>query len=294
MTPTPDSRVAPEYAVDGVSETLLISLAARARGSRSRILGGFHDEAAERLSERLELNLEHYAASPGSVRGIVARGMWFDERVLRFLTRYPSALVVSLGSGLNTMYERARRRVPGGEWRWLDTDLPDVIEMRKGLCPDDDRRTSAALDLTRDDWPALDSIGRENPLLVVAEGVLMYLREREVARVFRRLAALGSGRPECRVAFDWCSPLMSRHTRRHPAMRPMADKTVVFQWSMRRSSVIESYEPSWRVVHESSAPMTKAGLGPTLFAAAHYVLTGGGRFYACAEALLGRPKGART
>ena len=110
-------------ALKGASETLLIPLACRARGSRERVLKRFSDPAAEQLVKALGVDLERYAVSREMLLGVIHRGDFFDRRCLDFLSRCPSGTVLNLGAGLNTSYERIRQAFPDGDWRWIDTDL---------------------------------------------------------------------------------------------------------------------------------------------------------------------------
>ncbi len=83
-----------------------------------------------------------------------------------------ASTVLPLGCGLDTLVYRIN---PGPRVRRFDMDLPDVIALRQQLYPEREgyRRIGAAVtDLT---W--LDGIPGDTPVLVIAEGLVMYLRE---------------------------------------------------------------------------------------------------------------------
>lgn len=266
----------------GASETLLIPLASRARGSRDRMVGGFRDHLAEDLAARFSVDLDRYAASKSSVKGVLARGAWFDGRVIAFLRANPNGQILSLGSGLNTMFERVLRQIGGATWRWIDTDLAPVVEIRRQIFPDTKVRTTQVLDVT--DTGALAEIfAAGRPTCVVAEGVLMYLPEPAVRTLFETAAQLAlDAQVPCRVCFDWCSPLMVRKSRKHPALRRTRDTSVTFQWALNSPADIQRWHPAWTLHAESQAPMTQSGLGSRLFNLAHRAFTGGRWFYGCA------------
>ena len=269
-------------ALKGASETLLIPLACRARGSRDRVLESFKDPAAEQLVETLGVDLDRYAVSREMLLGVIYRGEFFDRCCLDFLSRHPGGTVLNLGAGLNTSYERIRHAFPDGGWRWIDTDLAPVIELREGLFEDDERRTTAALDASNIEaiQNRLDSIA--GPLLVVSEAVLIYVRPKAVAEVFNAVAQRGNAE----FVFDWVSPMMMRNSRNHPAMKKLRDESVVFTSSLKRASDIGDYDPRWRVKAESSAPMTKSSLGGAIAAFFFSLFTFGRRAYGCAHAHL--------
>ena len=269
-------------ALKGASETLLIPLACRARGSRERVLKRFSDPAAEQLVKALGVDLERYAVSREMLLGVIHRGDFFDRRCLDFLSRCPSGTVLNLGAGLNTSYERIRQAFPDGDWRWIDTDLAPVIELREGLFEDDERRSTAVLDASSLEAVTnrLNSIN--GPLLVVSEAVLIYVQPHAVADVFKAVAHRG----DAEFLFDWVSPVMMRNSRNHPAMKKLRDDSVVFTSSLKRASDIGAYDPRWRIKAESSAPMTKSSLGGAIAGFFFSFFTLGRRVYGCAHAYL--------
>lgn len=269
-------------ALKGASETLLIPLACRARGSRERVLRSFNDPAAEALVEALGVDLDRYAVNRAMLLGVIHRGAFFDRCCLDFLARNRDGTVLNLGAGLNTSYERIRDAFPNGGWTWIDTDLAPVVALRKGVFKDDERRTTAALDASSIE--ALnDRLERiTSPLLVVSEAVLIYVQPGAVAEVFKAVANRG----DAEFVFDWVSPMMMRNSRKHPAMKKLRDQSVVFTSSLKRASDIRAYDPRWRIKAESSAPMTKSNLGGAVAAFFFSLFTFGRRAYGCAHAYL--------
>ena len=275
-TPDPPSGV---HTLTGASETLLITLAGRARGSRESAVRDFSDPISEALCEQFEVDLDRYAAHRGTVRGVVLRGAWFDSRCLDFLTRYPDGVVLHLGAGLNTTYERVNAKAPGGSWRWIDTDLAPVIAIRRQVFPDDARREHRVLDAT--DADALRALLAEiaSPVLILSEGVIMYLPQAKVEALFALLAE----RDGCEVVFDWISPLGRKRSRRHPAVKRIKDESVVFQSSFKRTSDIQRIDARWRILAETDVVVARAGIAATIMGLVYRALTFGRRFYVCAH-----------
>lgn len=280
-------------ALRGAAETLLVPLACRARASREKLVDRFADPTAEALCSRFAIDLGRYASGHALVRGVVHRGRWFDARIARFLASRPEATVLSLGSGLNTMYERLRDRVPEGSWRWIDSDLEAVVRLRRAVMADDPRRATLVFDAAGGDLPDHPWIGAAEELLVVSEAALIYVGEAEVAAFFRRLAAFGRARRHCGIVFDWCSPEMVRHSRANPGLKALRDEGVVFVSALRRAGDIAAYDPAWRIVAESSASMAHASVGSALFDGLFRLATRGRRFYGLAEAELAGSAGRR-
>ena len=111
-------------------------------------------------------------------------------------TRTPSCL--HLGCGLDT---RAFRINPPPTVLWFDLDQPGVIELRRKLYDETDAYRMIGSSVTDPGW--LEPIPTGRPTLVVAEGLLMYLAEREVRELLGRLTdRFDSGE----LLFDTLSP----------------------------------------------------------------------------------------
>lgn len=270
----------------GASETLLIPLACRARASREKIVRGFTDSKAEEICDHFDVDFKRYASNLPTLRGAVHRGLWFDNRVIAFLKAHPNATILSIGSGLNTMYERIVAKTgPLADWRWIDSDLADVVALRRTVFDDAPNRTTIEIDASSTAWLRHEALAGPAPLLVISEAVLIYLPEADVAAAFKGVAEIGADRSACGFLFDWCSPEMVKRSRSHPAIKKLKDQSVVFVSSMRRAKDVRAYHPDWRIVDEASTPMTRSGAAPALFYAL-FKLTTGRRLYGLAEASL--------
>ena len=67
---------------------------------------------------------------------LILRNREFDRYALDFLTRYPNAVVVHIGCGLDARFER----VDNGQVEWYDLDFPPVIEFRRKFISDEGGR----------------------------------------------------------------------------------------------------------------------------------------------------------
>ncbi|WP_225844979.1 class I SAM-dependent methyltransferase [Streptomyces sp. HPF1205] len=160
----------------GVPETMLWNLwnrAVEARRPAGRRL--LDDPRAVELVERIDYPFERFGERMAQWHALRVRCL--DDEVRRFLAERPGGTVVALGEGLETQFWR----VDDGRVRWLSVDLPESAAVRDRLLPGDPprRRTLArsALDLGWMD--ALDPADVAKGVLVTAQGLLMYLPERD-------------------------------------------------------------------------------------------------------------------
>jgi O-methyltransferase involved in polyketide biosynthesis len=196
--------------LDAVPETLLWNLYHRAAEAR-RPDTVLRDPRAVELVERIDFPFEHRfgPATPVLAQWQALRAACFDREVRRFLTHHPGGTVVALGEGLETGFWR----VDQGTARWVSVDLPETIALRRELLPADPRVHLVACSATDARW--LDEVDTAAPVLVTAQGLLMYLTRAEVHRL---LAACGARIRAGGLVFDAVSPRMrDRSARAAPA-----------------------------------------------------------------------------
>lgn len=237
-----------KVSLTGAAETLLAPLYARALDARSPhpLLG---DRTASALVDTLDYDFGRLGMRQSSAVGVALRARHFDHRVREFLTAHPQAVVLHLGCGLDS---RVQRIAPGPGVRWYDVDQPEVIELRKELYePLPDHETVAA-SVTDADW--LDGIPTDRPVLVVAEGLTMYLAADEGPRALRNLVARFS-RGE--MVFDTYARYAVRSTRSMALFRQTGARLA---WGVDDPRELERDVPGLRLVEAVSAYATADGV----------------------------------
>lgn len=175
------SRVPVE--LTGVPETLLWNLhhrAVAARGPKPLL----DDPGAVELVGRLDYRFDTLdgGGTKGGAEWHAMRVRAFDAEVRRFLAARPGGTVVALGEGLETQF----RRVDDGRVRWVGIDLPETIALRRRVLPDEPRQRSLEFSATDPGWP--EHVEAAGPVLITAQGLLMYFPPDEVAALVERCA----------------------------------------------------------------------------------------------------------
>jgi methyltransferase (TIGR00027 family) len=222
-----------------VEWTNLVTLYLRAYESRSAqpILG---DHAAAEAVDRIDYDFTRMqrSARPASNQYLVAlRARKLDDWAADFLTRHPDAVVSHLGCGMDT---RAFRLHPPATVQWFDVDQPGVIELRRKLSDERDGYHMIGSSVTDAGW--LDRIPTGRPTLVVAEGLVMYLTERQARDLFQRLT---DRFPGGEMLFDTLSPSA-------PRLSKLFTKGIV-KWGIRDTRQIEEWNPRLRFLERTSA-----------------------------------------
>jgi methyltransferase (TIGR00027 family) len=219
-----------------VEWTNLVTLYLRAYEShRPRPILG--DHAAAAAVDRIDYDFKriHRSSLPVSNQYLVVlRAKQLDDWCADFLRRNPEAVVLHLGCGLDG---RAFRLSVPTSVQWFDVDQPGVIELRRRLYEDTERYHMIGSSVTDPHW--LADIPTGLPTLVVAEGLLMYLQEREVRRLLARLTdQFGSGE----MLFDTLS-----------ALAPLLSKVFtrgIIKWGIRHARDLETWNPSLHLVEQ--------------------------------------------
>lgn len=256
--------------------TALIPLVARAQARALFPELGFVDAEAERMVDALDLPLDSFGHDPGWLRGSVLRAKWFDNRCRRFFAANPRGLGIALGSGLNTRF--LRLDLPDIDW--IDIDLPEVIALKQRFVKTTNRYRMLDADVTDLSW--IERIGWRpgTPVMLTAEGLLMYLAPAHVRALFRGIAAhFSAGGAAAEMLFDYASPLMVLNSALHPALR---HTTARFRWALGEAGAVRDYDARYRVVEDYDIACD-CGPPTALIALMHRMATLGRPFYGLAH-----------
>lgn len=194
-------------ALSDVAETALAALYIRALESQ-RPDALIKDKRAVELVKHLSYDFDRIRQVPGSeayntVRGLIGREL--DRITQDFLARHPEAVVVHIGCGLDSRFER----VDNGRVEWYDLDLPEIIELRRKLVGGEGARYHLlACSVFEEAW--MEAVKahtmrphQPRPLLFLAEVVFEHFAEAQVKSL---VLTLRDRFPGAELVFDACSP----------------------------------------------------------------------------------------
>lgn len=171
--------------LNGVSETLLMTLYARARESQ-RTDAIFKDDKAVEMVNRLGCDFSRYRMHRHDEVAVIMRMQKFDSHVRNFLARNLDGVILHFGCGLDTRFERVAER--NAQMEWFDLDVPEVIEIRKKLLTSQSSRYHMlAASVFDDDWLNELKGYKPRPFMFLGEGVLPYFEESQVRSLVLKL-----------------------------------------------------------------------------------------------------------
>jgi O-methyltransferase involved in polyketide biosynthesis len=227
----------------GAVEALLVTLYLRAMESQ-RPDALIKDKKAEALVKQISAaglydfgRIKSLHLSEVNKLVIILRNREFDRYARDFLARHPEAVVVHIGCGLDSRFERVCPEQPdNGQVEWYDLDLPDVIELRRKLIGEEGGHYHLlGCSVLEDAWLDRVSVHRQRPFLFLAEGVFMYFVEEQVKSL---VLTLRDRFPGAELAFDAYSPI---HVWRHNLQMRTFKSTIHVHWGIWRGQKIEGW-----------------------------------------------------
>lgn len=210
------------------TETLLIPLCSRAQWNGR---GFLDDNYAAPTLRALHISCNKISIPTKTQLSLAIRSSILDEETTFYLRAHPGCTVLSLGSGLDTRYARLT-----GWGSWIDLDLPPVAQLRVSLLPPREHHRTIAASATDSDW--LSQLEPTNePVLVLAEGLLMYLSEEAVMTLCSHLVRYF---PRLTLVFDVFSAAILRAIRFQPSLRKTG---AVIRWGANTPALIEQAVP---------------------------------------------------
>ena len=234
--------------LDDSVETLLVPLYIRAIESQ-RPDALLKDETAVALVQQLDYDfsrIKQDRIADETQVAILLRNREFDRYTRDFLARYPQAVVVHIGCGLDARFER----VDNGQVEWYDLDLPGVIGLRRKLLGGEKERYHLlACSVLDNEWLKVvsaenRSAHRQRRFLFLAEGVFMFLEEAQVRSL---VLSLKEQFPGAELVFDAFSPFFVwANNRRFNRSKIGA----LCHWALKRGKDLERWGDGIRLLDE--------------------------------------------
>ncbi len=161
-------------------ETLLITLYSKAQMSSSRQI--ITDKKAEEVIKRLDYDFKKLAVNKKTQVFMALRSAIIDYFSEDFIRQNPNAVVLHLGCGLDF---RAQR-INTANVTWYDLDYPQVIQLKRNFCNENEHYRFIDSSVNELSW--LDRLTYAGqPVLVIAEGLTMYLSAEEIERLLKAI-----------------------------------------------------------------------------------------------------------
>jgi methyltransferase (TIGR00027 family) len=134
---------------------------------------------------------------------ITMRARKFDEYAKSFLSKNPDGVIVNIGCGMDSRFNR----IDNGQVQFFDLDLPEMIDFKKQFFRESTRYHFLAASVLDFHW--IDQVTKlgKRPVLFLAEGVFMYL---DADKVKELVLKLQSRFPGCELVCEVTNSLFTR------------------------------------------------------------------------------------
>ncbi len=243
----------------GVEHTLWVPLVVRARAASWNPWLDPQDQHAREVLARCGDALSGQVTDAPTALNILWRTHKIKELASEFFGHFAHVQGVNLGAGLSDYFQW----LDNGQNRWIDIDLPGVVALRQQLMPDTPQRAQLLCDDLREaGWWERLGLQRENhhkPLLLISEGVLMYMKPVEVKAFFHEI---GEHAPEgTELLCDFISPLGIGQA---PLTGRLPGEAATFRWGAHNGQEIASLHPRLELLEQHSVAEAYGWLGPWL------------------------------
>lgn len=226
--------------LDGTKETLLLPLWGRAFETRKNN-PFFVDKKAVEIIENIEYDFSLFEkrVNPLSRVSWIARSIYFDGKIRKFLERYPEASIINIGCGLDTTYDRINNNMA----KWYEIDFPDVIEIRKKFIAESSNRIFLPCSVFDKSW--YEKIENKKEVFLMMAGVIYYFEELQVSNLFQSISDRFGN---CEIVFDYSSPRGVKTANKKVIEQGGMGKDAYLKWGIKNIYDLEKWNSEINVL----------------------------------------------
>ena len=225
---------------------MLQTIYARAKESRGR--GAIHDAKAEEIIGKLDYDFSLADKDTAMHSGVIARTIVLDRLTKAWLGAHPSAVVVNIACGLDTRCYRM-----SGYAHWYNLDLPETMTVREKLLPESGAISQIAMS-AMDDWGS-EIKEQHVPVLIIIEGLTMYLNEKDVQQIF---AVISNRFSKATVFVETMNPMVVKRFKE----KSIDASNAKFTWGVKNGKALAELLPDFRFMEEHSLTEGMAVFAP--------------------------------
>lgn len=161
------------------SKTLFIPLLGKALMSKNNLF--LRDRKAEEIISKIDYDFHSLKQSKWLSMYMSVRALIIDEVCNQYISKHSNATIIHLGCGLDSRCLRVNQNYKN----WYDIDYEEVISIRKHFYNEDSSHKMIGCSVMDFKW--LDQIEDNDHIMVVVEGLTMYLSEEEIKNLISRI-----------------------------------------------------------------------------------------------------------
>ena len=172
--------------------------------------------------------------------GVIARTIVLDRMVEQYLKKHANTVVVNIACGLDTRCYR----MEGKYLRWYNVDLPETMKIRKRFLTETGPIYQIAKSAMDDSYiDDIDYHGKN--ILVIIEGLTMYLYEKDIRKMF---SIIDKSFQKVTVMVETMSPFVVKHMKE----KSIEGSHAKFTWGVRGGAELQALLPGFTCTGEHS------------------------------------------
>ena len=227
-----------QHGID-VPGTMVQTLYARAKETRKKN-AKINDEIAVELVKKLDYDFSKADKDNAMTYGVIARTIVLDRMARQYLEKHANTVVVNIACGLDTRCYR----MEGKYLRWYNGDLPEAMKIRKQFLTE----TGPVYQITKsamDDSYVDDIDYHGENVLVIIEGLTMYLYEKDIKKMF---SIIEKSFQEVTVMVETMSPFVVKHVKE----KSIEGSNAKFTWGVKNGKELQRIISEFSVQQEVS------------------------------------------
>ncbi len=227
-----------KVSVTGVPETMIQTLYARAKESGKKN-AKIQDSMAVEIVSKLDYDFSKADRDKTMGYGVIARTIVLDEMVGQYLSTHPKTIVINIACGMDTRCYRMQEKY----LRWYNVDLPETMRIRARFLTENGpvyQIAKSAMDVSYTDEITYNG---EN-VLVVIEGLSMYLCEKDIRQIFSIIKTFH----HVTVMIETMSPFVVHHVKE----KSIEGSNAKFTWGIGNGKELQQLLPDFQYKKEVS------------------------------------------
>ena len=230
-----------ELGLTNIESTLLLPLKGRVFATKN-FPYVLKDEIAVSIASKLpEKYMDTKKDSEYTLLQQAVRSLNMNVYVKTFLAKYPNAVIINLGCGLDTLFNRC----DNGTSKWYEIDLKEVTDLRRKLIGETERDRILTYSMFEYDWMKEIKDNNEGPFLVVASDVFQYFPQNIIVDLLKNIKNLG----RVEILFDAVSMKGMKDTQKYMKRFGYSESAMYF-YVDDAYHLANEVEPSSNVIFE--------------------------------------------
>ena len=171
---------------------------------------------------------------------VIARTIVLDRMVEQYLEKNANTIVINIACGLDTRCYRMKEKY----LRWYNVDLPETMKIRRQFLPETGPIYQIAKSAMDDSYVDDIDYHGEN-VLVIMEGLTMYLCEKDIRKIF---SIIEKSFQKVTVMVETMSPFVVKHVKE----KSIEGSNAKFTWGVKNGTELQKIVPNFSILQEVS------------------------------------------